>query len=51
MDNGQRLYDASPAQDKRILRIPGAGHNNLLGIGMEQYFAAIKDFVAAHAGD
>lgn len=48
VDNGQRLYDASPSPHKTLLRIPNAGHNNLLTVGMQDYFAAIRDFIDAH---
>jgi alpha-beta hydrolase superfamily lysophospholipase len=44
--NGQALHDASPAAHKRILRIPGAGHNDLLFAGMQPYFDAIAAFVS-----
>jgi fermentation-respiration switch protein FrsA (DUF1100 family) len=44
--NGQALHDASPAADKRILRIPGAGHNDLLMADPDGYFAAIAQFLS-----
>lgn len=43
--HGQALYDASPAAHKRLLRIPGAGHNDLLFVGMQQYFDAVRTFI------
>lgn len=43
--NGQTLYEASPAQKKRILRLPQAGHNDLLYYGRDRYFAAIADML------
>jgi alpha-beta hydrolase superfamily lysophospholipase len=46
VENGQALYDASPATTKRLLRVPGAGHNDLLFYGLEPYFAALADFIA-----
>jgi alpha-beta hydrolase superfamily lysophospholipase len=49
VNNGQALYDASPASIKRIVRIPGAGHNDLLMFGAPTYFAAIQDFLSAVA--
>ncbi len=48
--NGQALYDASPAARKRLLRIPEAGHNDLLFVGWEAYFQAIAAFIADVAG-
>ena len=43
--NGQTLYEASSAEQKDILRVPGAGHNDLLFVGRQAYFAAIDKFV------
>lgn len=44
VEEGQALYDASPATKKTIKRIRGAGHNDLLYYA-EEYFAAIADFI------
>lgn len=38
------LYEASPSRRKTLLRIPGAGHNDLMLIGQREYFAAIAAF-------
>ncbi len=46
IEHGRRLYDAAITDDKTLEVIHGAGHNNLLAIGMERYFAAIRDFIA-----
>ncbi|MBN1429513.1 MAG: alpha/beta fold hydrolase [Anaerolineae bacterium] len=43
-EEGQALYDTSPAELRTIKRIPGAGHNDLLYYA-EEYFAAIADFI------
>ncbi|KAB2904555.1 MAG: alpha/beta hydrolase [Anaerolineae bacterium] len=43
--NGQALYDASPAERKTILRIPGAEHNDLMFVGLHQYMGAIQKFM------
>jgi pimeloyl-ACP methyl ester carboxylesterase len=45
VSNGQALYDASPADLKRIKRIPYAGHNDLQMVAVDEYFAAIGDFL------
>lgn len=45
VEHGQALYDASGAENKTILRIPGAGHNDLMLIGMQRYFMAITAFI------
>ncbi|MGQ9572942.1 MAG: alpha/beta hydrolase [Dehalococcoidia bacterium] len=39
------LYEEIGSRDKRLVIIPGADHNDMMLIGMEQYFSAIKDFV------
>jgi hypothetical protein len=33
------------ASDKRLVLIPSAGHNDLMMVGMSQYFGAIRTFV------
>jgi fermentation-respiration switch protein FrsA (DUF1100 family) len=43
--NGQALYDASPASHKRILRVPRAGHNDLLFYAPDEYFEAMAQFI------
>ncbi len=45
ISNGEALYRASPAEHKRIVSIKGAGHNDLLFYGIDQYFAAITEFL------
>jgi pimeloyl-ACP methyl ester carboxylesterase len=42
--DGQALYDASPAADKRLLKIPYANHNNIFALGLGEYMDAIKKF-------
>jgi uncharacterized protein len=41
---GKDLYEASGAAAKKLLKIPGANHNNLFFQGMKQYLDAIKIF-------
>jgi pimeloyl-ACP methyl ester carboxylesterase len=40
--DGQALYNASPAADKRLLKIPYANHNNIFALGLGEYMGAIK---------
>jgi hypothetical protein len=44
---GAALYEgsAAPADEKRLVIIPGAGHNDLLAVGAASYFEAIHEFV------
>jgi pimeloyl-ACP methyl ester carboxylesterase len=39
------LHEEIGSPEKRLVIIPGADHNDILLVGMEQYFSAIKDFV------
>jgi len=40
---GQALYDACPARDKMLLKIPGANHNDIFLRGMKEYMEAVKN--------
>ena len=42
---GQTLFDSSPAQHKVLMRVPNAGHNDLMVKAATGYFVAIKKFV------
>jgi pimeloyl-ACP methyl ester carboxylesterase len=43
--DGRTLYQNCGAVDKKLLLIPGGGHNNLMMVGLETYFQAIRDFL------
>jgi pimeloyl-ACP methyl ester carboxylesterase len=45
--DGQELHCRSAAADKRLVLIPGAGHNDLLWVGQKTYFEAIQAFAGA----
>jgi alpha-beta hydrolase superfamily lysophospholipase len=40
--DGQTLFDACPANDKTLLKIPGANHNDILARGFSPYMKAIR---------
>lgn len=40
--DGRALYDASTAENKRLLTIPGADHNTIFLRGMSEYMEAVK---------
>ena len=40
------MYHDFVSPNKRLLTIPGAGHNNLLNLGLREYFEAVRGFVA-----
>lgn len=44
---GEVLFHNAAAKDKRLLIIPGANHNDIMWIGKEKYFQAIKKFTFA----
>lgn len=41
--DARALYEASPAADKKLVKVPGAGHNDLMMIGRRAYFGAIAE--------
>ena len=45
---GEELYQNSGARDKRILIIPGAGHNDIMVVKQDLYFDTVEDFVKAY---
>jgi pimeloyl-ACP methyl ester carboxylesterase len=47
--DGQALYHRSTAADKRLVLIPGAGHNDLMWVGKTAYFEAIGAFVGVQS--
>ena len=50
--DARELYRKSATRDKRLVIIPGAGHNDLMWVGMTQYMDAVRTFVfgAAQGG-
>jgi alpha-beta hydrolase superfamily lysophospholipase len=44
------LYKEIASHDKRLVIIPGADHNDIMLVGMEQYFSAVKGFVFRGGG-
>jgi fermentation-respiration switch protein FrsA (DUF1100 family) len=42
---GEELYEASGSAEKRLLRIPNAGHNDIFQEGMEAYLDAVRGFM------
>ena len=49
-EQAEVLYQNVGSKGKRLLRIPHAGHNDIMLIGMEQYFQAVKEFVSKDSG-
>jgi alpha-beta hydrolase superfamily lysophospholipase len=46
-EQAEVFYQNVSSKDKRLLRIPQAGHNDIMLVGMEQYFQAVKEFASA----
>ena len=49
-DNIERayaLFETLTMPDKRLVPIQGAGHNDIMWVGLAEYFAAIRKFVGA----
>ncbi len=44
--DGQALYRTSPAEDRRLLKIPGANHNDIFMHGLNDYLGSIRDLVS-----
>ena len=43
--DGQTLHDACQSGDKKMLKIPGANHNDIFMRGSQEYLAAVKNIV------
>jgi pimeloyl-ACP methyl ester carboxylesterase len=48
--DGQAMYEASLAPHKKLVKIPGANHNDIFARGFNQYMTAIQDFAATLGG-
>jgi fermentation-respiration switch protein FrsA (DUF1100 family) len=46
---GQLLFDACPAEEKKLLKIPGANHNDLFFRGISSYLESIRWLVGKAA--
>jgi hypothetical protein len=44
--DGEDLYRASGAEDKRLLKIPGADHNSIFMVGLSDYMKAVGEFAS-----
>ena len=43
--DGQALHEACPSGNKKLLKIPGANHNDIFMRGFQEYLAAVKDII------
>ncbi len=44
-NQGQLLNDLCPSSNKKLLPIPNANHNNILGVSPQKYFKELESFV------
>lgn len=51
VSDGIALFDACPSENKRLVTVPGAGHNDLMLVGQHAYFSAIADLCGVGSGD
>jgi len=49
-EQAEVFYENAGSEVKRLLTIHGAGHNDILLVGMQEYFSAIKEFIFRHSG-
>lgn len=47
MERARELYEAVSSTEKRFVTIHGAEHNDIMTVGIEQYFQAIREFVSS----
>ena len=43
---GKLLYNLCPSKNKKILPIPNANHNNILGVSFQKYFEEVDRFIS-----
>ena len=48
--DAETLFQACPAQDKTLVKIPGANHNDIFLVGRQQYLEAVAAFAARVKG-
>ncbi len=48
--DGQTLHDACQSADKKMLKIPGANHNDIFMRGLQEYLAAVTNIVETVKG-
>ncbi len=45
LEHAEEMFRSFASKEKKMLMVPGAGHNDLLFKGMDEYFTAIRDFI------
>ena len=50
VDAGIDIYDVVASENREVVIIPGASHNDILWTGMGPYLTALRDFLRKHSG-
>jgi pimeloyl-ACP methyl ester carboxylesterase len=45
LTDAERLHEVCRSDVKELLKIKGAGHNNLLAVGLSEYFGRLREFI------
>ncbi|MCH9018443.1 MAG: alpha/beta hydrolase, partial [Chloroflexi bacterium] len=45
LEDAEEMFQSFASTNKKMLTVAGAGHNDLLFKGMDEYFTAIRDFI------
>ncbi len=45
VSDGEAMYENSTGQPKKLVKIANAGHNDLMHVGHDEYYSAIREFV------
>ena len=46
LKEAETIYNHIGAKDKRLVVIPGADHNDIMFVGLKEYFKALREFVS-----
>jgi len=47
---GELLYNYCPSIKKKLIPIPNANHNNILGVSLQKYFEEVEKFISLSSG-
>lgn len=45
VSDGRELFESAPTAEKELVTVPGAGHNDLIGVATARYFDAVRRFI------
>ena len=47
---GKELLELCPSKNKKLIAIPNANHNNILGVSFQRYFEEVERFIFRLSG-